>query len=227
MRDTRRAAEYLFDEIGGIDDSYIAHAQSAGVRRVGYPRRIAIIAAAAALAVVMVAALPMSFISFDKEEVANDRYDDTAQGDAPSANAPVPSAPDKEDVMDVIGAFELDSVLGIADDSLVIGEAPDLFDGTPRLLWQSEGGQLCGVTLSAAELEHLGREQGRGEQVGDAGLEAEFQVWISYGNGLVISPYLEDSPGNVGYGELFDYSPEIIPSSAVTGRIRTIIERNV
>ena len=29
MRDAKRAAEYLFDEIGGIDDSYIAAAQSA------------------------------------------------------------------------------------------------------------------------------------------------------------------------------------------------------
>ena len=117
----------------------------------------------------------------------------------------------------------LDSVLGASYESLSFDSTPDLFDGEPRLIWETADGQLYGVTLSAAELDHLDRESGRGDKIGDLSLEAEVKVWISYGNGLVISPYLEDTPGNVGYGELFDYLPEIIPSSAVTGRIQTII----
>ena len=221
MRDTSRAAEYLFDEIGGIDDSYIAAAMSARPVRARRPSRIAVLAAAAVLVMAMVVALPMSFVT-DK-----DGADNVAELD--ELEKPIstdPSADDAEQKPDVIESpFELDSLLSNTPDSFNMGGEPDLFDGTPRLLWQTVDGVLCGVNLSAAELEHLNREQGKGKQVGDAAMEAEVMVWISYGNGLVVSPYLEDSPGNVGYGELFDYSPEIIPSAAVTGRIRTIIER--
>lgn len=218
MRDTSRAAEYLFDEIGGIDDSYIAAAMSARPVRARRPSRIAVLAAAAVLVMAMVVALPMSFVT-DKDDA-----DNVAELEKPISTDP--SADDAEQKPDVIESpFELDSLLSNTPDSFNMGGEPDLFDGTPRLLWQTSDGVLCGVKLSASELEHLNREQGNGKQVGDAAMEAEVMVWISYGNGLVVSPYLEDSPGNVGYGELFDYSPEIIPSAAVTGRIRTIIER--
>lgn len=221
MRDTSRAAEYLFDEIGGIDDSYIAAAMSARPVRARRPSRIAVLAAAAVLVMAMVVALPMSFVT-DKDDAAHD----TVLNEGTASLSTDPSADDAEQKPDVIESpFELDSLLSNTPDSFNMGGEPDLFDGTPRLLWQTADGVLCGVKLSASELEHLNREQGKGKQVGDAAMEAEVMVWISYGNGLVVSPYLEDSPGNVGYGELFDYSPEIIPSAAVTGRIRTIIER--
>ena len=214
MRDTRAAAEYLFDEIGGIDESYIAAAQSARPMRARKPYRVAVLAAAAVLIMAMVVALPTRFVNDGDSAVLDEMT--------------VSTAPSQDDVEEKPSTqqspFELDSVLSNAPDSFYVGETPELFDGTPRLLWLQDG-QLYGAKLSASELEHLQREQGNGRQIGDATMEAEIMVWISYGNGLVVSPYLEDSPGNVGYGELFDYSPEIIPSSAVTGRIRTIIAR--
>ena len=58
MRDTRRAAEYLFDEIGGIDDSYIAAAQSAGKAKTRMPFRAGLIAAAAVLVMTVTVVLP-------------------------------------------------------------------------------------------------------------------------------------------------------------------------
>lgn len=226
MRDTSRAAEYLFDEIGGIDDSYIAAAMSARPVRARRPSRIAVLAAAAVLVMAMVVALPMRFVT-DKDDAAHEGVHDADPNRGTTTSLSTdPPAEDAEQKPDVIESpFELDSLLSNTSDSFNMGGEPDLFDGTPRLLWQTADGVLCGVKLSASELDHLNREQGKGKQVGDAAMEAEVMVWISYGNGLVVSPYLEDSPGNVGYGELFDYSPEIIPSAAVTGRIRTIIER--
>ena len=223
MRDTRRAAEYLFDEIGGIDDSYIAAAQSARAARIRRPSRIAVLAAAAVLVMAMVVALPMSFVTGD---MTDDAAPDTViGGDQANADGPSHAPSDKEEKPNSTQSpFELDSVLSNAPDSFYMDD-PALFDCTPRLLWQTADGVLYAADLSAAELEYLQREQGNGDQIGDTAMEAEIMVWISYGNGLVVSPYLEDSPGNVGYGELFDYSPEIIPSAAVTGRIRTIIAR--
>lgn len=238
MRDTRRAAEYLFDEIGGIDDSYIAAAQSAGKARTRIPFRVAMIAAAAVLVMTVTVAFPMGLlVSKDGASVEDNApdtvYDENMHSTGNNNMFPSPSddgsdkfypPADGEEIQS--SAFVLDSVLNVSYDSFYMGESPDLFDGTPRLLWETADGVLCGVKLSNSELEHLNREQGKGDQIGDAALEAEIKVWISYGNGLVISPYLEDSPGNVGYGELFDYSPEIIPSSAVTGRIKTIIAQH-
>lgn len=220
MRDTRAAAEYLFDEIGGIDESYIAAAQSARPVRARKTSRVAVLAAAAVLIMAMVVALPTRFVNKGDNAALEDGVDDV--GSTSISTDPSQDVEQKPSTQQSI--FELDSVLSNAPDSFYVGETPELFDGTPRLLWLQDG-QLYGAKLSASELEHLQREQGNGRQIGDAALEAEIMVWISYGNGLVVSPYLEDSPGNVGYGELFDYSPEIIPSSAVTGRIRTIIAR--
>lgn len=226
MRDTRRAAEYLFDEIGGIDDSYIAAAQSAGKARTRMPFRAGLVAAAAVLVMTVTVVIPMGLHT--KGDMSADEIHDAAVDTKPGydGNYYGPSADDDQNSMTEQSAFVLDSVLNVSGGSFDMGEAPDLFDGTPRLIWKTADGALCGVNLSTAELEHLDRESGRGEQIDDAEFEAEIQVWISYGNGLVISPYLEDSPGNVGYGELFDYLPEIIPSSAVTGRIKTIIAQH-
>ncbi len=224
MRDTRRAAEYLFDEIGGIDDSFIAAAQSARPMRARKPLRVAALAAAAVLVMAMVVALPMNFITNGVDKDSNEFYG------GPASTKPIDglgSLPDDDGWEDKPSTeqsmLELDGILGGAPDSFYVGGVPELFDGTPRLLWLQDG-RLYGVKLTASELKNLRQEQDRGDQIGDAA-EAEIMVWISYGNGLVVSPYLEDSPGNVGYGELFDYSPEIIPSSAVTGQIRTIIAR--
>ncbi len=229
MRDTRRAAEYLFDEIGGIDDSYIAAAQSAGKARTRIPFRAGLIAAAAVLVLTVTVILPTGLRTKGDMEVSGDGIHDEAIGTKPNYDGnyygPTEEANKKDDESQE-SIYTLDSVLNVSHDSFYMGDDPDLFDGTPRLIWQTADGALRGVDLSAAELEYLDRESGRGEQVGDTELEAEIQVWVSYGNGLVISPYLEDSPGNVGYGELFDYSPEIIPSSAVTGRIKTIIAQH-
>lgn len=228
MRDTRRAAEYLFDEIGGIDDSYIAAAQSAGKTKARMPFRAGLVAAAAVLVMTVTLVIPMGLYVGGDKEASDDGIYDQAIGTKPTydgnQHGPADSAEDVANSTQSL--YTLDGVLNVSQDSFYVGDTLDLFDGTPKLLWQASDGVLCGVNLSAAELEHLDRESGRGEQIGYTELEAEIQVWISYGNGIVISPYLEDSPGNVGYGELFDYSPEIIPSSAVTGRIKNIIAHN-
>ena len=46
----------------------------------------------------------------------------------------------------------------------------------------------------------------------DYAQRCDYSVWICYGNGEIVSPQLKNSAGNIGYCELFEYSPEIEPS---------------
>ena len=43
----------------------------------------------------------------------------------------------------------------------------------------------------------------------------EDQVWVTDGKGLVITPYLKESPGNMYFGTLFEYSPEVLPNDTI------------
>ena len=51
-----------------------------------------------------------------------------------------------------------------------------------------------------------------------------YQVWIAFGDGVVISPYLKANPGNTGHGELFDYDPELELSEDLIRKIIQCIE---
>ena len=51
----------------------------------------------------------------------------------------------------------------------------------------------------------------------------EVKVWLSYGDGTVVSPYLKHTRGNTGYGTLFDYSAEVEPSEKLTSTIHKLL----
>ena len=87
----------------------------------------------------------------------------------------------------------------------------NLFDGTEKIIWRnSEGYHVVGISTSS-EFGVLAKSAGSGESVAE-GEDTAYRVWLSNGRGEVISPCLALTPGNVGYGELFDYSPEYLPT---------------
>lgn len=49
------------------------------------------------------------------------------------------------------------------------------------------------------------------------------EVWLSLGDGRVVSPYLKNSKGNVGYAELFEYTPEVEPNKEFTNLVNDLI----
>lgn len=105
----------------------------------------------------------------------------------------------------------------------------DLFGGEAYLVWQEEGSDtLCiSRSLSKAEVQRLKRSIPSGQSVGEAPVSAPAcRVWIVCGDGTVITPYLMLTDGNVGVGELFDYDPELTPSSSFTSYVSDILEQS-
>jgi hypothetical protein len=63
----------------------------------------------------------------------------------------------------------------------------------------------------------------RGDFVAENATEEETKVWVSMGDGRVISPYLAISEGNVGYGCLFDYESEVEPTDVFVQTVMDLI----
>ena len=103
----------------------------------------------------------------------------------------------------------------------------DLLDGTSRLIWKYEGEtryRVCNVTeKDVRELEHL-LDLGSHAKSDTVPSHASIGIWIARADGTVISPHLQRSEGNVGYGTLFDYDPELEPSKAFTDAFLKLIQ---
>lgn len=227
MKDRYSSAERLFDSLGGIDDRFIAEAQSyGGVRRAApaapagqRTRRFALVAAVAALLVVSLCVLPLTLrtsmdgISPDSQTTAGqngDTYD--APGDHDGA---------------VDGYTRVSAVSTLLRAASTSGQhapldgQPRLEDGQARLIWRCDG-QLYAVSLSAEELEWLVSTitSSRGGQP----IEHSEQLWLCVGDGRVISPELRPGAGNVSMGKLFDYSAELELDASVINCLRGILE---
>ena len=51
-----------------------------------------------------------------------------------------------------------------------------------------------------------------------------YQIWLSFGDGVVVSPYLKNTAGNAGHGTVFDYDPELEMSDDLAEYIAYYIE---
>lgn len=188
-------AKRLFDSIGTIDDSLIAEAQNAPVfKQKGFSLKHLVPVAVAACVAIFIGAgalgavlLPFVFNGADKVEqppTLESVLNSASQGGAATYCK-------KEDI--------------------------NLFSGKAGVVWESDNGDGYYLLELSSERE-LSELKGRlhsGAQEIDAetarGIES--RIWVCFGDGTVVSPHLKASAGNVGYGELFDYSPEVIPSN--------------
>ena len=94
------------------------------------------------------------------------------------------------------------------------GASSELWDGTSYLIWKYENEALYRrIPLSEEQESALVAEISRG--TGTALTESvSIRVWIVEANGTVLTPYLSD--GGAQQGTLFDYTPEVNPSTALT-----------
>lgn len=192
MNNKRKPAEYLLDEIGLVDDALIYAAENL------YPVRKSkkiLIRSAAALAAVLTLFVGVKLMG--KLTAKN-------SGDKAGSHAPSISIEEA-----------LNTVRSNPGSGVTTSDTVDLFGGKPKLIWQFAGEESYShVDISTSERDRL-----TGAIIGASpaqyGSELSCRVWISYGNGIVISPHLRQSPGNIGYGSLFDYSPELEPSGDI------------
>lgn len=199
-----KQAETLFCAIGMIDDEIVAAAQSPTfVKRKTLWRNGVIAAVAACVALAIgVGALGTGMLAMLL------RGTDKATDEALTLDTVLQSAADN------------DSVMHLAEDDIV------LFSGKTSLIWQDGGeGNYCVVELNSDyDASRLKQElYYQTEEVSaEEAAAINCRVWVSFGDGKVVSPHLKRSAGNVGYGKLFDYDPELMPSDSLAELVQLI-----
>ena len=123
------------------------------------------------------------------------------------------------------GVYKLDSMLGEEADQVLIKAESDIdfFSGEVELIWSDGENYYVKPLGKKNEVNSVLNEIGKGEEI-DVDQSFEYKVWISYGDGRVVSPYLKDTDGNVGYASLFDYSPEIVPSEDFVDSVNELLK---
>ena len=91
----------------------------------------------------------------------------------------------------------------------------DFFTGKAQVAWQYENESTVYLSraLQTEELKVLQSAIENGTSIGESSITPKCKIWILYGDGNVITPYLHPSNGNVGAGELFDYAVEVVPNA--------------
>lgn len=107
-------------------------------------------------------------------------------------------------------------------DKATITDANGLSLDEGTLIWSIDN-RYYSVRLGADSTEELVPFIGNGISVENGSEDSGIRVWFCIDNGITISPELKASNGNLGYGDIFDYSPEIIPSTILIDRLDMLL----
>jgi hypothetical protein len=240
MRDSKnsKGGELLFDAIGGIDDRFIYEAETyVKVKRKLPLRKLAIAAVSFTLLFSLVLTLIVSNTSKSGEDSAGADIHGSvheeaikpsvtdeikADSEADKENADISDKPKLTTLSDVFEEVRFE----IMSFPSVDVERDSLFDGKAKIIWRYEGEDEYQVLPVDSHYENelingLASSDICEEVDDDATIGCD--VWICFGDGLVYSPYLRLTNGNIGYGELFDYEAEINPTETFAKLIKTII----
>ena len=237
MRDQKynKDSELLLEAIGEIDDRFIFEAESYERKKSSLPLRKLIIAAVA-LSLVFTFTLSLGIglmLGSNRDKVDND-----------SAGAPNEDQDGADDGFNNAGANDenvkpqpittledtLESVRYSSEELKSPFERDMLFDGSTKLIWKYSGEEdyrVCTIS-SASDTKSIQRALEHKKdfsEVSEPAVDSIDGFWICFGNGLVYTPYLKSSDGNVGYGELFDYEQELEPSKSFATFISEIIKK--
>ena len=206
--DRMQKAEYLFREIGNIHDRWVSEALLYQPKRSATPRILLIAASIALCASLTVATLvvgmmqlspigekPVPDVGGDSEQLTPDRLLLSCRTDE-SANYTVLASP-----------AEL-----------------NYFSSSAHVVWQYADSSAVYVSRALTEEECDQLEKAMENSTNATSNEQPAcKIWILYGDGRVISPYLHPSIGNTGESELFDYNVEIIPDADFTSCLSEIL----
>ena len=204
MNEKMKKAEYLFSELSGIDERILADALAVRKKqRWNAKKALVAIVAASLLLSVLPGALVVANLVQDK------KADSAVVNVEPTLESVLLEADDSARVMSYSSADDI-----------------DLFDGSVKIVW-SDGESYSVVRLSnESEKTRLTSAVARsfnGATANAEGENSEICVWISYGDGRVITPYLKNTAGNVGYGELFEYDAEIVPTRELADVVNSLV----
>ena len=201
-------SERLFDEIGLIDDRFIYEASTPYIPKKRSKVFIKVLLIAAALTLTFSIALGTlltgALFVLGGRLLSQDLFPNKGNAEA---------EPEYSTLSDRL--YALDGGSAMAKEDI------DLFDSTPKIIWKSEGEKEYRVSAisrdEASDLtEKISVNSGTAVSSGNTSEEEQLYVWIAFGDGRVITPHLALSPGNVGYGELFEYEQEYEPSEELS-----------
>ncbi len=213
MSDRLKAAEYLLDEIGGIDDALLHDALAVNHRR-RMPKIFVIAAILVLTAALVIGAMAAAIAVPIGAIILGEIF----------SNAQSPEAPSDSEIDTTRGLDRLLFSADSAEYTTVSKQNVPINDGYAYLVWQTEDGDLFNVTkpLTARELLSLEKTLGQGERVGNSSPKLQCRVWLVLPDGRVKSPYLEDTSGNTGV-DIFDYDAEIYPTEEFISGVSDIL----
>lgn len=198
--------EYLFRAIGEVDDRLLQQALQYRKKRIPL-WSVLPIAAALVLSVSLIgASVLLALQKKDNREPASSQ---------PEQQYPCTL---EQILLDCRGRFDY----AVPDNE----ESIPFFDDNSYIVWQYTDSSALYISraLTQAETETLADYCGTGQRLGEASTPLSCRIWIVGENGIVRSPYLEQSAGNTAVGQLFDYEAELIPSDTLTSCISDILK---
>ena len=237
MRDQKynKDSELLLEAIGEIDDRFIFEAESYERKKSSFLLRKLIIAAVA-LSLVFTFTLSLGIglmLGSNRDKVDND-FNNVPNEDQDGADDGFNNAGANDENIkpQPITTLEdtLESVRYSSEELKSPFERDMLFDGSTKLIWKysdEESYRVCTIS-SASDTKSIQRALEHKKdfsEVSEPAVDSIDGFWICFGNGLVYTPYLKSSDGNVGYGELFDYEQELEPSKSFATFISEIIKK--
>ena len=237
MRDQKynKDSELLLEAIGEIDDRFIFEAENYERKKSSLPLRKLIIAAVA-LSLVFTFTLSLGIglmLGSSRDKVDND-FNNVPNEDQDGADDGFNNAGANDENIkpQPITTLEdtLESVKFSSEGFSTTFERDMLFDGSTKLIWKysdEESYRVCTIS-SASDTKSIQRALEHKKdfsEVSEPAVDSIDGFWICFGDGLVYTPYLKSSDGNVGYGELFDYEQELEPSKSFATFISEIIKK--
>ena len=199
----------LYEEIAGVDERYLQEAGAYRARKKSPAWRAVLIAAALLLSLCLLLGTVAAGVAIGVIGALIDR------NEQPDQEQPTTASPVEE------------MELAMAESSLEPLSADELeLFGTPTLIWSEQGSdEYYSVTLSTYECEKLVYLMQTNRRECTAQSDApKYQIWLSLGDGVVVSPYLKNTAGNAGHGTVFDYDPELEMSDDLAEYIAYYIE---
>ena len=196
----------LYEEIGGVDERFLQEANVYHARKKSPAWRVVLIAAALMLCGALLLGTVAAGVTIGVIGALIDREEQ----------------PDQETLTPM---EQMEKTM--AQSSLKPLSADELaFFGTPTLIWSEQGSdEYYSVTLSKSQCEQLVylMQSSRREYTAQSE-QPKYQIWLSFGDGVVVSPYLKNTAGNAGHGTVFDYDPELEMSDDLAEYIARYIE---
>ena len=192
----RDKAQYLFDRMELIDDKFIDEAVNYVPSKSVMRRKFAVVMAlAACLSILIVFGIGSMLMNTDHGNL----------------NSP----PEKITMSSVLSK---NSVLSRVVDITML----DLLDGRTRIIWQNtESGEYYQAEISSSQASSLKSLNLSAENVTDS--DSDYRIWFVSSSGEVTSPELKESSGNIAYGTLFEYDPELELTDAFIEKLDTVL----